>query len=1322
MILGIILMSLVPSLRLSGSDYAHRAMYRYNADSGLPDNAVRCVAQDKHGFIWLGTGSGLVRFDGYHYDLYVPPETGAQQKGNNTIYSIYIAPNGIIWLGTRLGVTIYDPALNVFSDFRVKTIYDVVISTQINSISGDDRGRVWFGTGGQGLFVYNTNDRILTQNSGQTSLVNVVTCASNGNLYTGSEMGTISEFTPDGEFIRTIHRCGSAGESREVAVSAILVCRDTVWVALSTGGLKAVSPWDGKVLVDMEDKKSSVALSISKILQYDSHTLMLGTANGLLLYDIPSERLIRVTEQNEYAPRYNPSTNDIFRDSEGGIWVATRYAGVDYLPQQLKAFDHFNYNGSPAGSLAGRVVSCFSEEANGNLWVGTHDAGVMYLEKSGDTGPHRYRMVKTVLPRHNIQCVMQTEKEFWIGTTSSGIFVLEHGSGRIRNYKHDNNSRATINDNNVKSLLRDSRGTIYVGTAWGLSIYQPHSDDFIAVPAMGNQAQVCTIIQDHRGNMWFGTGNMGAFQFDPYRKVWTPHMHNKLFPNSICGNVVHTMFEDRSGRIWAGTDTGLCHYSYNKEGFTTFDANKTVLKGQPVYSIRQDDAGYLWLSSSGGLIRFDPDNDTVAAHFTRTDGLQSNQFSIGASLRCADGTILTGGNNGFNYFQPSQFRDNTFLPCVRITDVVVDGKALKTKDNFYSDHNNHEVKVKGLRSSLGINFAALSYQSPTKNNYRYMLAGWDNGWIEAEGGGSAIYGKLPAGKYTFRLSGSNSDGLWNPAAAVLTITVLPPFYKSAVAVVFYLLLAAAIILAAIRAAGRRQRRRLRQYAHEQERKADRSKIDFFTNIAHEIRTPLSLIKVPLEHLINIGDQSSETKRFLRVIEKNTDSLLVLINQLLDFRKSERHDYHLTFLPADVVDLTSDICDNFSEILHINNIELRRIFPERGKMFNVDGGNYQKIVSNLLSNASKYAVSLIEVTLEVYDDHFCLRVADDGPGISRKEMSRVFETFYQSDRSKGGTGIGLPLVKLLTGKHNGRISVGSSQLGGAEFTLSIPMLEQSVEPHAPGDAMASSPSPAEAPVRQPGSSSSEVLIVEDDRQLRQLMAEILAQHYKVRTADNGIEALKILDEYGADLVVSDVVMPEMDGYELCRRIKSDLRYCHIPVIQLTARTSSDDHRRGLETGADSYMEKPFSIDLLRAQIDNLLENRRLLRQAYSNSWFSEQAETRTTGRKDEEFIAKLNKKIAERIDDEKFYVEDLAESMLMSRSNFYRKIKALFGVSPNDYLKKSRMRYAITLMKGGEKRVNDLCFQVGFNSPSYFSKCFREEFGCTPSEYIERFIS
>ena len=750
-----------------------------------------------------------------------------------------------------------------------------------------------------------------------------------------------------------------------------------------------------------------------------------------------------------------------------------------------------------------------------------------------------------------------------------------------------------------------------------------------------------------------------------------------------------------------------------------------------IYQIVEDKEGLFWLTTNNGLVCFQPTTGAMKV-YTTSNGLLGDQFNYRSSFETEDGTIYLGSIDGFVAFNPKNFSENKSLPSIVITDFLLFGKEVYVgepgspleKSITFSD----ELVLQSNQNSFSFRVAALDFQAPRMSRIMYKLDGFDADWLTVGESPIVTYSNLRYGNYTFRVKVSNSDGVWNEEGISLKVHILPPFYLSVWAYIVYALLIIGCSLYTVmyfkRRSNRKHRRQMEKFEQEKEREVYNAKIDFFTNVAHEIRTPLTLIKGPLENIILKKQVDTETREDLNVMKQNTERLLNLTNQLLDFRKTERQGFRLNFTECNVTEILKETHKRFTSLAKQKGLDFVLQMPEKDFYAHINQEAFTKIISNLLNNGVKYAESYVHISLAVPDtdggNSFRICTVNDGviiPDAMKEEIFKPFVRFNEQEDGKvtTGTGIGLALSRSLAELHQGTLTMGKGEENNT-FCMTLPIVQDTTitlttEVEVGTDKI--NEAPAEQAVEKDNRPT--VLVAEDNPDMLAFVVRQLSKDYTVLTATNGAEALRVLDGNYVNLMISDVVMPVMDGFELCKTIKSDLNYSHIPIILLTAKTNIQSKIEGMELGADAYIEKPFSVEYLQACASNLIQNREKLRQAFAESPFIA-ANTMALTKADEEFIKKLNEVIRVNYANPEFSMDDMADNLNMSRSNFYRKIKGVLDLSPNEFLRLERLKKAAQLLKEGENRVNEICYMVGFNSPSYFAKCFQKQFGVLPKDF------
>lgn len=805
------------------------------------------------------------------------------------------------------------------------------------------------------------------------------------------------------------------------------------------------------------------------------------------------------------------------------------------------------------------------------------------------------------------------------------------------------------------------------------------------------------------------------------------------------GSQINCLHSNGKDRMYITTNVGLYTYDVPTGKFSKTDINAPSQDFTSIIEVQ----GELWLSSSKGIVRYVPGEPVHV--FNRYDGLTCDQFLPNSGLLASDGRIYFGTTQGFNAFYPYQVKVNHVAPPVAITSLELFNKHVEVGSDKLPESLGHikQLELSYSDNVINISFAALSYVSPEKNQYAYMLEGFDKDWTTTHEH-RATYTNLPYGTYTFRVKAANNDGVWSKEDAQLRIRIHPLFWWSLPAKALYLLIFIGLIWLYTHIRVKREKRRhqleLDALEKKQQQEVRDARLQFFTMIAHEIRTPVSLIIGPLENLKGEWAKLSGTTKDSRamnatidVIDRNAQRLLNLVNQLLDFNKVQQSGMQVHFKLQNISRLISAVVERFEPTLRKNGTTLEVKYPKDDFAAVIDTECITKVISNLMTNANKYTRDYVCLSCEIADsEHFRIIVTDNGDGIDSDEQKKIFSAFYQAKDNKPGTGIGLNIVKNLVEAHHGKVEVRSEVDKGATFIVTLPIHQQDA---AVGEEAESEPTHqvldaenheterneenALASGNEAKSSKAAMLIVEDDDDMRQFIASNFAETYQVFTAENGVKGMELLRIHPSiTMIVSDWMMPEMDGDELCRRVRKDPSTSHIPFITLTAKTDDGSKTEGMNCGADAYIEKPFSMKYLEACIRNMLEMRKLLQSKYSHMPLEPITEI-GNNEVDNDFLLKMKQLIEDNLTNPSLSVVFLAEQMNISRSSLFAKIKALVDVTPNEMIQLVKLKKAATLLKSGKYRINEVCYMVGFSSPSYFSKCFQKQFGMKPGEFVEQ---
>lgn len=1297
--------------------YAQNAVHYYfrtmDIRNGLSQNTVYQILQDRKGFMWFGTKDGLNRYDGLSFRIYKKENSGL---GRNFVTALYEDYEGNIWIGTDGGVFIYNPVSDSFTPFGHKSDKGTVIRDFVTMIGSDGNNNIWISVENQGLFRYNCREKTLLNYLHDSGLANVTRFWLNGNtcwlaLYADNlyraEAGFDSPLQPfkdaDGKEI-------FKGDIINWQVDGPHNC---IYVA-SLNGLTEINQTTGKA--------RRLLNTYVRSLQFRSdEELWVGAESGLYIYNLTKDKVTHLTVPNQ-DDSYALSDNAIYSlccDKENGMWIGSYFGGVNYYPYQWTYFEKFY----PREDLRhfGRRVREICQSNDGTLWIGTEDKGLFNFDpESGKITPFEHPAIY-----QNVHGLCLDGDDLWVGTFSGGLNRVNLRTKQVKHYaKGESDNSMAAND--AFTICKTTTGDIWIGTTSGLLKYNRASDDFTRIPQLKNMFTY-DILEDFNGNLWIATFSNGVFCYDVRSRQWRNYLADEKDSVSLPYNKVISIYEDSKKRLWFMTlGEGFCRYNPQTDSFIRYDMSQGF-PSNTIYKMVEDKKGNLWITTNYGLVCFNPDTGTKHA-YTTANGLLSNQFNFQSGYCDKKGRIYLGSINGFIAFDPETFVENTFLPPVAITDFYLFNKRLSAgrpdsplkKSITYSD----ELVLEANQNSFSFSVAALSYQAPEMNRLEYTLEGFDREWYAVGRNSQINYSNLPYGSYTLRIRGSNSDGKWNETERVLDIRIRPPFYLSVWAYMVYVVLALCSLVAVIFYFRSRTRQKHQQamekFEREKERELYTAKIDFFTNVAHEIRTPLTLIKSPLENVLASQLVPEEVRDDLEIMDLNTNRLLDLVNQLLDFRKTETRGFQLNFMECDVADILQKTYKRFKPLARQRGLELTVEAPENLRA-SVDREGLTKIISNMLTNAIKYADTYIRVKLSAEDEELLITVCNDGAVVPVEMREEIFKPFIQYKagalQAVSGTGIGLALARSLAELHGGTLYMGDSMENNC-FVMTLPVEhEPSVaveqKEHAPDEESARKEEPASAT----GQYRYTILVVEDSREMQEFVVKQFSAEYRVLTAMDGVGALKVLEEHTVHLVISDIMMPQMDGLELCEHLKSELDYSHIPIILLTAKTTLQAKIEGMKLGADAYIEKPFSVEYLKVCVTNLLSNREKLRVSFAHSPFV-QANSMALTKADEVFLKTLKEIVDENMQNPDFCIDDMASLLNMSRSSLNRKIKGVLDMTPNDYIRLERLKKAAQLLKEGECKINEVCYMTGFNTPSYFTKCFQKQFGVLPKDFIK----
>ncbi|MEZ7499214.1 two-component regulator propeller domain-containing protein [Flavobacterium sp. Arc3] len=1342
---------------------------------------VNTIIQDHYGFIWMGTnGGGLNRFDGINYTSYTKSLDDSNSLSNNTIHCSYKDTKNRLWFGSDGGLNLYNREKDQFKRISLSEFKVSKTKVSVRSLMGDHNGNLFVGTFELGLFKINLAtfkvEKIVSQEHHNATPLTIhsLQSDSNGKIYAGTDKG-LKEFDPKTNSLKFSKFKTEEGiEIINDPIQKLLIANNNLWVGTMSTGLFKIN--------SINNKKNQLVTIKHFLLTKNRFMSIINLSDGTLMCGIENDGLIHINDNGSVINHYTSKKTDakgllcnsiwsLFLDHNERIWVGYHNAGVaiyDKLNDKFKDIESL-YNDS--NSLQIGSVTSIVKDPLGNFWIGLDGGGIDVLNPKLNKFTHINSAESKVfsgLTNDYIEALfVDSNQNIWAGSWGNGLYVLKKGSKKFINYTIKN-TNGDLGSNYIFSITEDLDGTIWF-SSWdkGLNSYNPDTHKFVHhksepfVKSGISDSFSRKVLVDKQGNIWLTTTDKGLFKIKKlidgsFSIVSMAFRMSEKFNNYATANHILSLYESSDGSIWIGTrGAGLCKYNPNTDKFTWYNKQKG-LEAINITGIIEDLKGNIWLSTNSGITKFNSATSRFTT-FTKDDGLLSNDFNTNATFRDNNGTIYFGNYLGIDYFDPSNISVNAILPSLYLTDFKLFNQSVLAdqKDSPLTSviGETKNLTLNHTQSVFTIEYTGINYTRPELNQYAYYLEGLEDSWNYVGSLKSATYTNLEPGNYTFKLKVANSDGKWTETPLTLKITVLPPWWKSNMAWFSYFVL---LVFGGyhfnrfmLNRLDRKKTLILEQSKRLQEKALNEQKFQFFTNISHEFRTPLTLIMNPIIDIIR--DDSLNLPARIRekhnIIYKNTDRLYRLINELLDFRKLELNKTRVSATQFNLVDFTKDVASYFKEEAITNNIDLNIDADVMDIPVWGDEKMLEKIIFNILSNAIKTTPKggTINIDLQATDKLFILplvsntepikvveiSISDTGVGIDQEEVEKIFERFYQAKNLNngyyGGTGIGLEVVREFVNLHKGKIEVESEVGKGSKFKIILPAgkshFNESEIATEKGEQQFKNENftPTNAPIENEKTSTENqssnkytLLIVEDNAELRDYLQNELGNDYKVLTAENGKKGLEIAKELLPDIIVTDVIMPEMNGFDFCKNIKTDIRTSHIPLLMLTAKTTIDDRMEGIELGADAYMAKPFDMRLLRLRLKQLITSRQLIFNKYFSLITEVPANINTTSL-DKEFIEKVLSFINDNIGNPDLNVEILASQLNLSKSQFYRKIKALTNQTANEFLRNIRLQKAKQIIEKGNTNISEVCYEIGFSSPSYFTKCFKSHFGLLPSE-------
>lgn len=1360
-------------LMIPGFLFGQDGQYRFlklDVKNGLSNNHPTCFLLDSHGFMWVGTNSGLNRYDGYNFRVFKNVPGDAASLGSNSIRGLWEGPEGKIWVSSATENSVYDPQTEKFSISTGSELKRLGLPPGfIRIIYRDLSGDYWFAQDKIGLSVYasGAHKTTLLRHSAKDSTsissneVSAVSQGRNGDLWILHKNGTLEQVSR--RTLKVIWRSDFLVKKHKGRLLNYGITADSdgelwLYAIRENLGVYRFNPHNHSYSFYSKEQGSPRLNSdiIQGVVQDNKGRIWIAVDHGginLLDKSAKTMKYILPDEDDKNAIGQN-TFNTIYKDSSGVIWLGTYKDGVNYYHEDIFRFPLVKHSRSAPGSLPYNDINRFLEDDQGNIWMGTNGRGLIYYDRNKNTYKqflHNPANANSVGSNVIISLYLDKQKTLWIGTYFGGLSTYD--GTKFTTYKPDPSDPGSLSHHSVWEIKEDSRGNLWIGTLdGGLERFDRKNGKFVHYPAKApnsvHDAYVSEITEDHVGDLWLGT-SFGLDVRDSKTGKFVNYHHDAARPGSLSNNIVHAILMDSKRRIWIGTQDGLNLYDRVYKKFTVY-RQKEGLPHNSILSIVEDNSGDLWLATPYGLARAQLSEQEGKLqirfiNYEESDGLQGPEFTENAALKTRSGELIFGGARGYNHFHPDQIPVRTNNQQVILFSLSIFDKKINVGDKISGSQpilsralsETKKIILPYEANIFAVAFSVLDFFHPQKIQYLYKLEDFNKDWVRASATSRvASYTNLDAGHYVFRVKASDENGNWSNNETTLEIEILPPWWNSTLARVIYVVL----FTLSLYWAGRIIRNKERQkYEIDQERRESRRlreindvKIKFFTNMSHEFRTPLSLILSPLEQILKESPDSPHQNQ-MQLMQRNAKRLLNLVNQLLDFRKLEVSGIKFNPTEGNIIHFVKEAVFSFSDISQKRQIELSFHSSQDTLYTSFDEDKLEKILFNLLSNAFKFTPEggKVDVTIGYAgmvsgagSPSLEIRVCDTGIGIPKDKQERIFESFFQHDLPANlvnqGSGIGLSITKEFVSLHAGTITVTSEPGEGSCFTILLPQNSTAATVnHASSVMQEVSSGKVPASVRNQEESELPVLLlVEDNEDFLFYLKDNLKESYTIVEARNGAEGWSQAIQVIPDLIVTDVMMPEMSGLDLARMLKNDDRTVHIPVVLLTASTSPDQHLEGYELGIHDYIEKPFNFEILQYRLSNILKQQETARKTFSQQIAIKGSDI-TINSRDEGLIRKVIAIVEENMGNADFSVEALSKEVGMSRIHLYRKLNAISGKTPVEFIRSIRMERAARLLEQSQLTISEIAYQVGFNNPKYFAKQFREEFGELPSAYLNR---
>lgn len=1325
----------------------------FDHNEGLSNSLINQVFQDHLGFIWVATEDGLNRFDGIKYTSYSHNKNEDNSLKSNFVIALAEDKDGNLWVGQINGLQVYDCDTESFRGVRF-FVAGFEIHPYVSCILCTDNGDIWITTSGYGIFrIKKDTDapiQLMDLNERLSSyFLRTIFEDRDGIVWIGSDNEGLNSYNPKTDKVRSFTQSDIKGHALQ-SNNISSICQDDqdgIYIGSLNGGLVCLDKETGLIEKIQSARSGEDNLPVKNIYVGFSNRLWVGTDGfGLKLLNKLSNQLESYAPSSSSFDFSKSKIHSIIEDDEGNLWVGIFQKGLFLFPQTPGMFTHFGYEAFGNNSIGSSSITSIDGEGY-NLWIGTDGDGVYLLNRFNGDVKHIILRNKDEIVKGNNILVLHNglDNYLWIGTYSNGLICYNKATGLIKTYKNDPDDAYSLVNDKITTILDDTNGQLLLGTlGGGVCRFDPKKQLFfqgLDIPdSLNNQIQkwVNDIFIDQDRNFWVGT--YGGLYFVNTKAQSITHFLEA--DGTLANNTVYCIYSDWEETIWVGTYGGLVKIN-PKTLHPKIYRIEDGLGSNVICAIQEDEHHKLWISTHNGLSRFDPDEEIFTNYFA-SDGIQSNEFSRNASFITEQKELFFGGINGI-----TEIKKDYQGSIQKIRDVVLTDFSLFNQPVEIGDKSGKHVifkksivladtvHIREHDNVFSIGFTSLELANQSQIFYEYKMVGFDEHWnVTNSLNRRATYTNLSYGTYTFYVRGVDKGQYSN--LRKLTILIYPPWYKTiwvkALWVLFILGLLYGIILFY-------KEKFMRRHAE----KINEMKMQFFINISHEIKTPLALIIDPLEKLLE-QEVDKKTSRLYKIMYQNASRIFRLVNQLMDVRKIDKGLLIVKFQQTNIYDFIREIAHSYDLLAASKDILFDIETSDPDIQIWIDPFNFEKVILNLLSNAFKFtpAGGSVKLSIEKPEvkkadgtEQVKIIVSDSGPGIKERDLERIFTRFYQVDskesRYMGGTGIGLHLSRSLVQLHKGELNAENQIEGaGSKFIITLLMgnkhlpkedlvLEENILP-IPTNRISSQLLP-QAVNSHKGKyikpkTNYKIMVVDDEEEIRNYLINELSGSYNVIGCENGKQAFELLVEENPDLILSDIMMPVMDGITLCKKVKGNMHTSHIPVVLLTALSKEKNRVEGIETGADMYLVKPFNSDFLKKTITGILDNRRRIYEKFQESEELNGIENIKLKSHDEILMQKVMSIIKDNISEKSLNVEMLADGVGISRGHMHRKLKELTNQSARDFIRNIRMKQAAYLLVSKKINVSEVAYAVGYSNLSHFSNSFKSHYGISPTEYIE----